>query len=81
MQSIAVFLIQSYRVVFAPLKIMLGVSGCCRFTPTCSRYTEEAIRMHGLSRGVGLGLGRICRCHPWGGMGFDPVPPISGGSR
>lgn len=78
MQSIAVCLIRAYRVVFAPLKAMLGVQGCCRFTPTCSAYAEEAICTHGLCRGVRLGLHRIVRCHPWGGHGFDPVPPVAG---
>ncbi len=75
MKSIAVFLIRAYRVVFSPLKTMLGVQGCCRFTPTCSMYTEQAICEHGLCRGLGLGARRILRCHPWGGSGFDPVPP------
>lgn len=83
MPSIAVFLIRAYRVVFTPLKLMVGMQGCCRYTPSCSQYTEEAICTHGFCRGVGLGLGRISRCHPWGGAGFDPVPPApaAGGSR
>jgi putative membrane protein insertion efficiency factor len=81
MQSIAVFLIRAYRVVFAPLKTMLGLQGCCRYTPTCSNYTEEAICTHGLCHGVGLGLRRIARCHPWGGHGFDPVPPVAGAAK
>jgi len=81
MQSVLVFLIRAYRVVFAPLKAMAGVQGCCRYTPTCSHYMEEAVCKHGLCRGIGLGVKRIVRCHPWGGAGFDPVPPAHGLSR
>ncbi len=81
MQSIAVLFIRAYHVVFTPLKVMLGVQGCCRYTPTCSNYTEQAICTHGLCRGVGLGLRRIMRCHPWGGHGFDPVPPVIGAAK
>ena len=81
MQSIVVLLIQSYRIVFTPLKLMLGVQGCCRYTPSCSQYAEQAICTHGVCRGVGLGMQRVLRCHPWGGAGFDPVPPACGESR
>lgn len=49
----------------------------CRFTPTCSAYAIEALREHGAARGVWLSVRRIARCHPWGGFGFDPVPPRS----
>jgi hypothetical protein len=77
MQSIVLFLIRVYRVVFAPLKVMFGLQGCCRYTPTCSNYTEQAICTHGVCRGLGLGMRRVLRCHPWGGAGFDPVPPAA----
>jgi uncharacterized protein len=81
MQPIAVFLIRTYRVVFTPLKVMLGLQGCCRYAPTCSNYAEEAICTHGLCRGVDLSVRRVLRCHPWGGEGFDPVPPACRASR
>lgn len=47
----------------------------CRFRPTCSAYAVEAIENHGAWRGMRLAARRIARCHPWGGHGWDPVPP------
>jgi len=46
----------------------------CRFTPTCSNYSIEAIQKHGILKGISLSVKRIVRCHPWGGSGYDPVP-------
>ena len=48
--------------------------GRCRFIPTCSAYALEAVEVHGAVRGSALAARRICRCHPWGGLGVDPVP-------
>jgi putative membrane protein insertion efficiency factor len=48
--------------------------GACRFEPSCSRYGVEALSTHGAVRGGALALRRLCRCHPWGGAGYDPVP-------
>lgn len=47
----------------------------CRFEPSCSAYAAEALEVHGAGRGGWLALRRIGRCHPWGGHGWDPVPP------
>jgi hypothetical protein len=47
----------------------------CRFLPTCSDYALEALAEHGAARGSLLAGRRLLRCHPWGGSGYDPVPP------
>ena len=47
----------------------------CRYVPTCSEYALEALRRHGVGKGTLLATKRILRCHPWGGSGYDPVPP------
>lgn len=46
----------------------------CRYIPTCSQYAVEAIETHGAGRGSWLAVRRVCRCHPFGSFGFDPVP-------
>jgi len=69
MRGIATFLIRIYQLGLSPL---LGAR--CRFYPSCSAYTLEAIERHGVPRGGWLGLRRLCRCHPWHPGGFDPVP-------
>jgi putative membrane protein insertion efficiency factor len=62
-------LIRGYQVVLSPL---LGRQ--CRYLPTCSHYTDEAIGRFGLWAGGWMGLARILRCHPFGAAGYDPIP-------
>ena len=62
--------IRGYQLLISPL---LGPR--CRFYPSCSRYTAEALAVHGVFRGIWLGLRRISRCHPFHPGGHDPVPP------
>ena len=65
----ALLLLRFYQRVLSPYW-----PGTCRYTPTCSHYAHEAIERHGLARGGALALRRLARCHPWGGVGYDPVP-------
>jgi putative membrane protein insertion efficiency factor len=62
-------MIRAYQYLLSPL---LGNS--CRFYPTCSTYSTEALQTHGFCYGIYLSLKRILRCHPWCQGGFDPVP-------
>ncbi len=63
-------LVRIYQITLSPI---LGRN--CRYTPTCSQYMIGAIQIHGPIRGTWLGIRRILRCNPFGGWGFDPVPP------
>lgn len=74
-QRAFVSMIRFYQVVISPVIVaFLGPSACCRFTPSCSQYALEAIRLHGAVAGCWLAIRRLARCHPWGACGDDPVP-------
>lgn len=62
-------LIRAYQLTLSPL-----LPASCRFHPSCSQYTLEAVRKYGAARGGWLGVRRLVRCHPWNPGGFDPVP-------
>jgi uncharacterized protein len=71
-----IFAIRVYRWTISPAQqFLFGPTGGCRFTPSCSQYAVESIQSHGALSGSALAVKRICRCHPWGGCGHDPVPP------
>src|SRR5258705_4587545 len=75
-------MVRIYRAGISPLltAVSLPFGLGCRFTPTCSQYALEAVRQHGVVKGTALAAGRLCRCHPWGGSGYDPVPELTPGS-
>jgi len=69
MKRLAMGVIRLYQLTLSPL-----LPPSCRFTPSCSRYTYEAIDRFGVAKGGWLGIKRIGRCHPFHPGGFDPVP-------
>jgi putative membrane protein insertion efficiency factor len=64
-----ILLIRFYQTAISPY-----TPAACRFSPTCSSYSLEALQVHGLLKGSWLAIKRIGKCHPWGGSGYDPVP-------
>lgn len=70
MSRLFICIIRLYQRFLSPLK-----PPCCRFEPTCSSYAIEALRQHGVCKGSMLAVWRILRCNPFGGSGYDPVPP------
>ena len=64
-----VVLVRFYQAAISPY-----TPSSCRYQPTCSHYTIEALKVHGLFKGGWLAIKRIGSCHPWGGSGYDPVP-------
>ncbi len=72
MRKIVIFFIRVYQTVISPY-----IAQSCRYTPTCSHYSMEAIQRFGVFKGLWLSIRRISRCHPWHEGGYDPVPPVS----
>ncbi|MCM1369197.1 MAG: membrane protein insertion efficiency factor YidD [Candidatus Amulumruptor caecigallinarius] len=68
-QKMAIAPIRFYQYAISP-----HFPAACRYTPTCSQYAVEAIAKYGALKGIKMAAKRICRCHPWGGGGYDPVP-------
>lgn len=64
------FALRAYKLTLSPL-----IGRQCRYAPTCSAYAADALITHGPWRGGWLAARRVCRCGPWGGAGYDPVPP------
>ena len=69
MKKIIILIIKTYQITLSPL-----LGGNCRFHPTCSEYTIQAVNEHGAYKGLILGVKRISKCHPLGPKGYDPVP-------
>jgi putative membrane protein insertion efficiency factor len=62
--------LRAYKLTLSPL-----IGQQCRFAPSCSVYAADALIEHGFWRGSWMAARRVCRCNPWGGSGYDPVPP------
>jgi putative membrane protein insertion efficiency factor len=71
-QTVLIGIVKGYRLLLSP-----WLGSVCRFEPTCSAYSLEALQQHGAVKGSYLTLYRLARCHPWCEGGHDPVPPAS----
>lgn len=69
LQWILIVALYAYRALLGPF-----IGGACRFEPSCSDYAESALKKHGALKGSALAFKRLCKCHPWGPFGPDPVP-------
>jgi len=76
MRYLFIVLVRFYQLAISP-----WLPPACRYTPTCSAYAIEALRIHGPLRGLWLSASRLARCHPFHPGGFDPVPPAPGAPR
>ena len=69
-ETVLITLVKGYRLLLSP-----SLGSACRFEPTCSTYSLQALEQYGAAKGTYLTLCRLSRCHPWCDGGFDPVPP------
>lgn len=72
MKKMLIFILKVYKRTISPILVVL-FGNACRFTPSCSTYTIEALEKYGTLKGLKLGIKRLGKCHPWGSMGYDPV--------
>jgi uncharacterized protein len=68
-QRLTLGALRVYKLAFSPM-----FAGSCRFVPSCSDYSDEAVRRHGVLRGALMTVRRLARCHPFAAAGLDPVP-------
>ena len=74
-RALVVACLRVTRVALMPFVAMTSVTPrVCRYEPTCSHYAEQAVRRHGVVRGLGMAGWRLLRCNPWSDGGYDPVP-------
>ena len=76
MKTLVLGALRGYQILISPM-----LPPTCRYYPSCSSYALQAVKRWGVLRGVGLGLCRILRCHPWAAGGLDPVPGMSNESQ
>lgn len=75
MKDVLIKTLRFYKKMISPI-LETTFGSACRFTPTCSEYTIEALEKFGAAKGLTLGIKRISRCHPLGGSGYDPLPNL-----
>ena len=76
MRKLIVTILRLYKVVLSPL-----LPSACRYYPSCSEYTRQALETYGVARGLWMGAKRLLRCHPFHAGGVDPVPDLDVGCR
>ncbi|MDX6547517.1 MAG: uncharacterized protein QOG33_1067 [Gaiellales bacterium] len=82
MRTLVIAGLRGLRLLLIPFEAMVSLTPrVCKYEPTCSCYAEQAVRNHGVLRGLGFAAWRLLRCNPWSKGGYDPVPRHSRGAR